>query len=381
MRARVGLSVASLTQGVRASYADFPMKAHGVLISIRETRDAMSGNGGMNNLVDSPRACFSRDYPDFRALGPVVEDCVTRLGPGEMEANARSLLGPDTSITGLLMRPLCAGGAVILPDRVCYLVPVTWEGEYRIDSREIEAGSVYMVDSPNGFLSLGCNRYFYGITMNRDAFRAAAAALLGTGPEDVVTENALLELPVPLKKLLVARCARLLSQVPAEGEAYERICTEALLAEVQEILLEIYLLGRRVSGRVNAAYRNGPRIVRRAEAHFERCGNDPISLADLCAATGVSSSALYAAFADTVGMPPLRYFRMRRLNSVHHALERSVSERGLVTHVATSHGFSELGRFSVEYRQVFGTSPSATLARGSSTRASASSDMGRQSLS
>lgn len=321
----------------------------------------------MEEHADSARACFSPDYPDFRAVG-VVEDCVTQLGPGEMEANARSLVGADTSITGLLMAPHCAGGAVFLPDRICYLVPVSWEGEYRINGLEIGAGSLYMVGSANGFLSRGCNRYFYGMTMNRDAFRGAAAALLGTDPEDVVTENALLELPVPLKKLLMARCARILSLVPLAREAYERSCTEALLTEVQEILLEIYLLGRHANDRANASYRNGPSIVRRAEAHFESCGNDPVSLADLCAATGVSSSALYAAFADTVGMPPLRYFRMRRLNRVHQALERSVPERGLVTHVAMLHGFSELGRFSVEYRQVFGTSPSATLARRSPNR-------------
>jgi len=38
-----------------------------------------------------------------------------------------------------------------------------------------------------------------------------------------------------------------------------------------------------------------------------------------------------------------------------------------VTEIATSFGFVELGRFSVEYRKVFGESPSETLGRHSAT--------------
>jgi AraC-like DNA-binding protein len=36
-------------------------------------------------------------------------------------------------------------------------------------------------------------------------------------------------------------------------------------------------------------------------------------------------------------------------------------ERVTVTQIATGFGFTELGRFSVEYRKVFGESPSDTL--------------------
>jgi transcriptional regulator GlxA family with amidase domain len=39
-----------------------------------------------------------------------------------------------------------------------------------------------------------------------------------------------------------------------------------------------------------------------------------------------------------------------------------------VTEIATGFGFVELGRFSVEYRKMFGESPSKTLQRSSSPK-------------
>jgi AraC-like DNA-binding protein len=45
------------------------------------------------------------------------------------------------------------------------------------------------------------------------------------------------------------------------------------------------------------------------------------------------------------------------------ALLKADLRESRVTDIANRHGFSELGRFSVQYREFFGESPKATLRR------------------
>jgi methylphosphotriester-DNA--protein-cysteine methyltransferase len=56
-------------------------------------------------------------------------------------------------------------------------------------------------------------------------------------------------------------------------------------------------------------------------------------------------------------MGPIRYLTLRRMLLVNHALARAASSTATVTHVATDHGFWELGRFAVAYRKLFGDPP------------------------
>jgi transcriptional regulator GlxA family with amidase domain len=61
---------------------------------------------------------------------------------------------------------------------------------------------------------------------------------------------------------------------------------------------------------------------------------------------------------------PINYLREVRLRAVRAELAASDPTRTNVTDVALRWGFLHAGRFSVQYRQRFGESPSATL-RGS----------------
>jgi transcriptional regulator GlxA family with amidase domain len=58
----------------------------------------------------------------------------------------------------------------------------------------------------------------------------------------------------------------------------------------------------------------------------------------------------------------MKLLKATRLNEVNKALT-AADPGDCVTRIATDCGFSQLGRFAVEYRQRFGESPSETLKR------------------
>ena len=89
----------------------------------------------------------------------------------------------------------------------------------------------------------------------------------------------------------------------------------------------------------------------------------PISVDELAAQAGVSRRALELGFRETLGISPQRYFRYVRMNGLRRDLRRAMPGRATVTEAAAHWGFVELGRTAVEYRQLFGESPSTTLAR------------------
>ena len=92
-------------------------------------------------------------------------------------------------------------------------------------------------------------------------------------------------------------------------------------------------------------------------AHTDR----PLHMRELCMAIGVSERTLRLYCADSLGMSPGRYLRLRQLRLTRAALRNPDSATTSVAEVARRYGFGELGRFAGMYRAVYGEAPSATL--------------------
>ena len=86
------------------------------------------------------------------------------------------------------------------------------------------------------------------------------------------------------------------------------------------------------------------------------------TIVDICRTLGVSERTLQYAFRAYVDMSPLVYLRLRRLNRVRATLRASDPQTTTVTAVAMRFGFLHLSRFALDYKQLFGELPSATLA-------------------
>jgi AraC-like DNA-binding protein len=107
--------------------------------------------------------------------------------------------------------------------------------------------------------------------------------------------------------------------------------------------------------------RRHDRIITRFEEFLEMHPEQPLYLAEICAAIGVAERTLRGICEDHLGMGPIRFLTLRRLHLVRRALQQTNSATTTVTRVATDHGFWELGRFSVAYKALFGEAPSETL--------------------
>lgn len=98
-------------------------------------------------------------------------------------------------------------------------------------------------------------------------------------------------------------------------------------------------------------------------SELDAASDGPVRLGDIASAMGLSERALRAKFTATIGIPPMRYLRLRRLTMARRTLQQAASEGVTVTEVALLYRFSELGRFAAAYRDRFGEHPSVTLRR------------------
>jgi AraC-like DNA-binding protein len=105
------------------------------------------------------------------------------------------------------------------------------------------------------------------------------------------------------------------------------------------------------------------KVVTRFQEFLEMRCHEPVYIAEICSALAVSERTLRTCCHEQLGVGPVRYLWLRRMHLARRALLHAGPEATSVTKVATEHGFWELGRFSVEYRALFGESPSASLRR------------------
>ncbi len=101
--------------------------------------------------------------------------------------------------------------------------------------------------------------------------------------------------------------------------------------------------------------------VRRVIDYLHCSANEVPTIPELCKIAKLSERNLQYAFKEYLGVTPIRYLRLLRLNGVRRDLLVAHPKGIRVVDVALNWGFIELGRFAGEYRQLFQELPSATL--------------------
>jgi len=97
-------------------------------------------------------------------------------------------------------------------------------------------------------------------------------------------------------------------------------------------------------------------------SHIEANIRQDISVEELAQIGNVSVRTVYNLFARYFNVTPKLFIKQTKLKSLREELTGSKAVRN-VTEVALDYGFTHLGRFSSDYRKMFGELPSETLRR------------------
>ncbi len=105
------------------------------------------------------------------------------------------------------------------------------------------------------------------------------------------------------------------------------------------------------------------RAVARAREFMAANIAEELTLADICRVAGASRRTLTNGFQEQIGVSPMRYLKLIRLNRVHETLLRQSPGSTTIADVANAAGFWHMGQLARDYRQLFGELPGETLAR------------------
>jgi AraC-like DNA-binding protein len=108
-------------------------------------------------------------------------------------------------------------------------------------------------------------------------------------------------------------------------------------------------------------YQGHHRIVRRCREYIAAHLHAPLPIETLACVSGTSTRTLLRSFIEVLGEPPVEYVRRLRLHQIRRDLLGERSAGHTITEIANRWGVTELGRFAVRYRAMFGERPSETL--------------------
>jgi len=104
-------------------------------------------------------------------------------------------------------------------------------------------------------------------------------------------------------------------------------------------------------------------FFRMIDSFIDAHARSEITAEALARLSNVSVRTLYDRFKRSKRVSPNSYIKERRLRRIYNHIQTATSRVRNVTEVALEFGFSHLGRFSSEYKRLFGELPSETLRR------------------
>ncbi|CAN5172498.1 helix-turn-helix domain-containing protein [soil metagenome] len=200
----------------------------------------------------------------------------------------------------------------------------------------------------------------YGIVIRRNALQETARQMGCQVDWPQLARAEVLRVSESARQACLQTLALLVSPQGAASE-----CPPAAGVAHAEQAMMMAVLSLLDTGAVDKAasnsFRRRQRIVAHARDHVLGNRNRPVTVPELCECLHVSRRTLQYCFEDVLGISPLQYLRVIRLNGARRELRQRLPDARTVGDVAAQWGFWHLSQFSSDYRKLFGQSPSESL--------------------
>ena len=137
---------------------------------------------------------------------------------------------------------------------------------------------------------------------------------------------------------------------------------QSVTQDVVSLLITVLLSTEDFSAQLSHSLQR-VQLVKQLEQYMLAHLDQPLTIEQLCAIAGISERSLNNYFHDLLDISPIAYFKALRLNRVRSALKLADPTIDKVTSIAKQLGFQHMGYFSMDYKAMFGESPSKTLWR------------------
>ncbi|GAA0217148.1 helix-turn-helix domain-containing protein [Castellaniella daejeonensis] len=305
----------------------------------RRTRTARDADDHARNLSQWEQSYDQFSSGDFQ--GRLTELWLPRLQLFQESANQA-------------LRQSCAAWR----DSLWFGLPAPHQQVSRLDALPIPDHTLLFRPGARQFeLNTPQDYNIFGIVLDQDLLREHLTPQ-DEDISDMLGEGGTLTIePVLYQRMTQTLGHALFEPLPAGGAT-----AEALQETVLDLLWTAIAQGSRPDPDPHySRIRHSRQIVQQARELVLAQASHRLSIADICRQLHISRRTLQYSFQTAVGLSPLAYLRILKLNQVRRRLRNAQDFSGRVTQAATTWGFEHLGQFSQDYRHLFGECPSATL--------------------
>jgi AraC family ethanolamine operon transcriptional activator len=248
---------------------------------------------------------------------------------------------------------------------ISFLIPIAGGEDCVFQGRTLGDTDLFMMSpGSEGSLVVSDNSYLLGINIPKDRLRSLTQLnqnSLSQPIDRLVGETRVIRFPERAYLDLI----HAVKQIHLHSRRKNPVgASPTVLGELEESLIAGLCIGFDDQLAIDPGARvrqNHVRHYHRALDYIHAHLTEPLGWETLCHQVGVSRRTLEYAFRSVSGVTPGQYIKLRRLAAARKMLAEADPAQTTVTNIALEYAFHHLGYFALDYKSLYGESPSQTL--------------------